>query len=94
MYHLSKTTGHSVKSRGDHACQHSTSSSLVCVLRFIVIFTISTNDLAVTWATWQLTAYVRAGPGSQTASAAPSFRIDGTAELATLTLSAVFFFLR
>ncbi|EYC25057.1 hypothetical protein Y032_0012g1675 [Ancylostoma ceylanicum] len=38
--------------RGGHACQQSTSSSLVCVSRFIVIFMISTNDPAVTWTAW------------------------------------------
>ncbi|EYC06864.1 hypothetical protein Y032_0073g743 [Ancylostoma ceylanicum] len=43
-------------SGGSHVCQHSTSSSLICVSRFTVIFTISANDLAVTWATWKLTA--------------------------------------
>ncbi|EYB89687.1 hypothetical protein Y032_0228g2848 [Ancylostoma ceylanicum] len=35
------------RSRGGHACQHFTSSSLLCISRFIVIFMISTNDLAV-----------------------------------------------
>ncbi|EYB83380.1 hypothetical protein Y032_0336g2878 [Ancylostoma ceylanicum] len=43
-------------SRGSHACQHSTSPSQICVSRFIVIFMVSANDLAVTWATWKLTA--------------------------------------
>ncbi|EYC32585.1 hypothetical protein Y032_0003g1671 [Ancylostoma ceylanicum] len=36
-------------SRGADACQQSTSSSLVCVSRFIVIFMISANELDVTW---------------------------------------------
>ncbi|EYB95367.1 hypothetical protein Y032_0161g3395 [Ancylostoma ceylanicum] len=35
-------------SRGEQDCQHFTSSSLICVSRFTVIFIISTNDLAVT----------------------------------------------
>ncbi|EYB85429.1 hypothetical protein Y032_0298g1753 [Ancylostoma ceylanicum] len=41
---------------GSHVCQHSTSPSLICVSRFNVIFMVSANDLAVSWATWKLTA--------------------------------------
>ncbi|EYC40523.1 hypothetical protein Y032_0608g597 [Ancylostoma ceylanicum] len=51
MYRLSETTSPPTRSR-IHACQQSTSSSLVCVSRFIVIFMISANDLPVTWTAW------------------------------------------
>ncbi|EYC20662.1 hypothetical protein Y032_0021g351 [Ancylostoma ceylanicum] len=50
-YRLSETTSPPTRSR-IHACQQSTSSSLLCVSRFTVIFLISTDDLAVTWAAW------------------------------------------
>ncbi|EYC20425.1 hypothetical protein Y032_0022g617 [Ancylostoma ceylanicum] len=38
-------------------CQHSTSSTQICVSRFTVIFMVSAKYLAVTWATWKLTTY-------------------------------------
>ncbi|EYC21669.1 hypothetical protein Y032_0019g3952 [Ancylostoma ceylanicum] len=38
--------------RGGQACHHSTSSYLICVSRFIVVFLISSNDPAVTWTAW------------------------------------------
>ncbi|EYB84690.1 hypothetical protein Y032_0311g2128 [Ancylostoma ceylanicum] len=50
-YRPSETTSPPTRSR-IHACQQSTSSFLICVSRFIVIFAISTTDLAVTWTAW------------------------------------------
>ncbi|EYC21930.1 hypothetical protein Y032_0018g3617 [Ancylostoma ceylanicum] len=37
---------------GSTACEQSTSSYLLCVSRFIVVFLISSNDPAVTWTAW------------------------------------------
>ncbi|EYB89893.1 hypothetical protein Y032_0227g2846 [Ancylostoma ceylanicum] len=40
------------RGRGSHACEQSTSSYLLCVSRFIVVFLISSNDQGVTWTAW------------------------------------------
>ncbi|EYC03337.1 hypothetical protein Y032_0094g2699 [Ancylostoma ceylanicum] len=48
---LSETTSPLKRSR-PHACQQPTSTSRICVSRFIIVFLVSTNDPAVTWTAW------------------------------------------